>query len=329
MKTLQLAFAGFRHAHIFDLYQRALDHPGIELAGTWENDPPASLLAGRDIPLSHSSFEALLESCDAVAIGDAYGCRGQLVIQALRAGRHVIADKPLCTSLDELEEIESLANSKNLRIGMMLDMRDHGNVIALRDFVTSGRIGEIQTVAFSAQHPLLWGVRPAWYFEPGLHGGTLNDIAVHALDFIPWVTGLKIEKAVAARTWNRKALQAPHFQDCGQLLLRLSNGGGVLGDVSYLAPDHCGYAVDNYWRMTFHGIAGYVETSYNRSGLTVADDLSPNPESLPAAQARPGGYLEDFLAEVAGNPSKDGLTTSSCLLTTRQALGLQSLAQKS
>jgi len=33
----------------------------------------------------------------------------------------------------------------------------------------------------------VWGTRPAWYFEPGMHGGTLNDIAIHALDFIPWV----------------------------------------------------------------------------------------------------------------------------------------------
>ena len=329
MKPLRLGFAGFRHAHIFDLYQRALDHPDIEVSGTWENDPGASLLPGRDITPSHSSYEDLLASCEAVAVGDAYGRRGQIVLRALRAGKYVIADKPLCTSLDELKEIAVVAREKSLRIGMMLDMRDHGNLICLRDVVASGRIGEVQTVSFSAQHPLLWGIRPAWYFEPGMHGGTLNDIAIHALDFLPWVTGLTVEKTDAARTWNAKATQAPHFKDCGQFLLRLSNGGGILGDVSYLAPDKCGYAIPNYWRITIHGTGGFAETSYKAPGVSVADDNSQESELIPPAPARPGGYLEDFLADVAGNPHADGITTCSCLHATRQALELELQAQKS
>ncbi|MFZ4780093.1 MAG: Gfo/Idh/MocA family protein, partial [Terrimicrobiaceae bacterium] len=180
----------------------------------------------------------------------------------------------------ELEEIESIAKTNNLRVGLMLDMRDHGNLICLRDIVKSGRIGEVQTVAFSAQHPLLWGIRPSWYFEPGMHGGTLNDIAIHALDFLPWVTGLTIEKVEAARTWNAKATGAPHFNDCGQFLLRLSNGGGVFGDVSYLAPDKCGYAIPNYWRITVHGTKGFAETSYGASGVSLADDDSAEPERV-------------------------------------------------
>lgn len=329
MNTLRLAFAGFRHAHIFDLYQRALDHIGIEVTGTWENDPTASLLSMKSITPSHTTYEALLDSCDAVAIGDCYGRRGRLVLQALRSGKHVISDKPLCTSMDEWEKIASLSHMQNLRIGMMLDMRNHPNVIALREILHSGRIGEVQTVSFSAQHPLLWGNRPGWYFEPEMHGGTLNDIAIHAVDFVPWMTGLDIAKVDFARTWNAKATHAPHFKDCGQLVLRLSNGAGVLGDVSYLAPDQCGYALDNYWRITVHGIQGFAETSYNRIGVTVAGDASAEPEVLPPAKGRPGGYLDDFLMDVAGNPRQDGLTTQSCLLATRQALTLELKAQQS
>jgi predicted dehydrogenase len=321
----RIAIAGFRHSHIFDLLGRTETSPALTLSATCEENYEASLMASKNLKPGHTDFDAMLAAvdCDIVALGDCYGNRGSQAIRALRAGRHVIADKPLCTSLDELDEIESLARRKNLRVGVMFDMRDHGNLIALREIVTSGRIGEVQTVSFSAQHPLLWGKRPAWYFEPGLHGGTLNDIAVHALDFLPWVTGLAIAEVVAARTWNAKATRAPHFKDCGQLLLKLSNGGGVLGDVSYLAPDQCGYAIENYWRITVHGTRGFAETSYNRPGITVADDASAAPEILPPAAQRPGGYLEDFLADVAGNPRADGLNTRTCLLASRQALQLE------
>jgi predicted dehydrogenase len=205
----------------------------------------------------------------------------------------------------------------------MLDVRDRGNWIALRNVVRSGRIGEIQTISFSGQHPLMWGSRPAWYFEPGMHGGTLNDIAIHAMDFIPWLTGLEIEEIVAARAWNAKATEAPHFKDCAQLMLRLANGGGVLGDVSYLAPDACGYAIPNYWRITLHGTSGFAETSSNAHGITVADDSSKEPELIPSAPGRPGGYLQDFLNDIAGTSSPLGLTTESNLRATRQALELE------
>ncbi|MFZ4776648.1 MAG: Gfo/Idh/MocA family protein [Terrimicrobiaceae bacterium] len=323
---LRIAIAGFRHAHIFDLLGRVEASPGLTLAAMCEENREESLMPSKNLKPSHTDFDAMLADvdCDIVALGDCYGKRGSQAIRALRAGRHVIADKPLCTSLDELDEIESLTREKNLCIGMMLDLRDHGNLIALRGIVKSGRIGEVQTVTFSAQHPLLWGRRPAWYFEPGMHGGTLNDIAIHAMDFLPWMTGLDLAEVVAARTWNAKATEA--FKDCGQFLLRLSNGGGVLGDVSYLAPDQCGFSADNYWRITLHGTRGFAETSYNRPGITVADDTSAEPEIIAPAAPRPGGYLEDFLADVSGNPRAEGLDTASCLRATRMALELESAA---
>ena len=328
---LRIAFAGFRHVHIFDLHQRALEHPQLKLVATCEENFPGSLMSAKNLRPSETSFDAMLTSvdCDIIALGDCYGRRGSQAIRALRAGKHVLADKPICACLAELDEIESLAREKNLCVGLMLDLRDHGNWIALRKVIASGRIGEVQTISFSAQHPLMWGARPGWYFEPGLHGGTLNDTGIHAVDFIPGLTGLGISEITAARSWNAKAVEAPHFHDCGQFMLSLSNGGGVLGDVSYLAPDQCGYSIDNYWRITVHGTGGFAETSYNRNGFTVADDSSAAPELIPPASPRPGGYLQDFLDDIAGNPSPDGLTTGSNLRATRLALDLESAAQQS
>lgn len=327
----RIAIAGFRHAHIFDLYQRILDRPDLKLVATCEENYEFSLMPVKGLKPDFTSLEKLLAKadCEIVALGDAYGNRGLQAIAALEAGKHVLADKPLCTSLAELDEIEKLATSKNLRIGLMLDLRDHGNWIALREVVASGRIGEIQTVSFSGQHPLLWGKRPGWYFEPGLHGGTLNDIAIHAVDFIPWLTGLPIDEINFARSWNAKASGAPHFRDCGQLALRLSNGAGVLGDVSYLAPDACGYGVSNYWRVTLHGTCGFAETSYDAPGITLADDSSKNPEIIPPAPGRPGGYLDDFLASVLGDEPAGGLDTANCLAVSRLSLELEAKARHS
>ena len=37
---------------------------------------------------------------------------------------------------------------------------------------------------FTAQHPLLYGTRAKWYFEEGKHGGSINDIGVHAVTLV-------------------------------------------------------------------------------------------------------------------------------------------------
>src|SRR5205814_8111328 len=110
-----------------------------------------------------------------------------------------------------LEEIEALGRERGLRVGCLLDMRGSGSIRTIRRLIGEGAIGEVHTVGFTAQHPLLYGSRPAWYFEPGMHGGTINDIGIHAFDAIPWMTGRTIASVACARVWNAKVRQHPQF----------------------------------------------------------------------------------------------------------------------
>ena len=52
--------------------------------------------------LTHDDYRRMLREveCDAVAVGDYFARRGEIVIAALEAGKHVIADKPICTKLE-------------------------------------------------------------------------------------------------------------------------------------------------------------------------------------------------------------------------------------
>lgn len=326
--SLHVAFAGFRHGHIFDLLQRCQAGEGIEVVALGEENFDASLMGSKGLKATHLDIGAMIKDsgCNAVAIGDCYGKRGAIAVAALKAGKHVIADKPICITLRELAAIRDLVAGGGPRVGLMLDLRDSAAMRTLRSLVSAGKIGEPQTVCFAGQHPLLLGTRPQWYFEPGMHGGTINDIGIHAIDLIPWLTGKKIEAIVGARAWNAKAKDFPHFKDCAQFQLRLEGGGGVIGDVSYLGPDGCGFKLENYWRVTVHGTAGFAETSYGADAVRIAPDAVKEPERVPLAEGRPGGYLEDFLADVAGMPSADGITTDSVLAATRWALEVQRAA---
>lgn len=332
--SLRVAFVGFRHGHIFSLLDRVRRSPDCVLVAACEEDAAtrAELAASGKVEITHDSYARLLAEvpCDIIAVGDYYGIRGSRAIQALEAGRHVILDKPVCTHLDELDRIESLAERHRLAVGCQLDMRSGPTRQTLRRLVRAGAIGEVHTIAFSGQHPLLYGSRPDWYFQPGCHGGTINDIAVHAFDLIPWVTGREIADVVAARVWNARTPQAPHFQDCAQFMLRLDNGGGVLGDVSYLAPDRCGYTVRQYWRFTLHGSDGMAEIRNGDPNVMLATHADPAPRDIPGeADPNPRDYFLDFLACVRSRPQEADLTTAHVLRAARLALTVQHAASRS
>lgn len=326
---VRVAFAGLRHPHIFDLFKRCQDSPDFAVVAVCEADEATVCEAQekRGICVTHRALDAMLAStpCDVVAIGDYYGIRGAAALAALRAGRHVIADKPICTRLDELEEIETLCRRSGLRCGCMLDLRNGGLAAVLRETIRSGRLGEVQSVHFNGQHPLNYGSRANWYFEPGKHGGTINDIAVHALDLIPWVVGAPVQDLLCANTWTREVAPGVPFQVGGQCMFRLANGAGVLGDVSYLAPNSFGYSLPCYWEFRIWGSEGMLEGSAGAPVVRFYEAGRSEVQELPRPDGRPGGYLADFLAELRGESLPDALTTADVLRASRHSLELQAL----
>lgn len=325
---LRLGFIGFRHGHILSLYDLASQSAEVQIVGACEEHGPTRQNLAERVKFTHDSAEALLDGadCEAIAIGDYYARRGPLAIAALQRGLHIIADKPLCTDLDEVERMEALAQQKDLRIGCMLNMRDGATVLEARRLVQSGAIGQVHAITFGGQHPLLLGSRPDWYFEKGKHGGTLNDIGIHAFDALPWITGLGFSRVEAARCWNAFAPQYPHFDDGAQALLTMENGCGVTGDVSYFAPDGAGYALPQYWRTTFWGRDGLLEFSSTTKTLTLVEAAAKEPRQVPPGDGNPGGYLKSFLRDIAGTTDGDELDTAAVLRAARTALTVQRAA---
>ena len=335
--SLRVAFIGFHHGHILSLYRLLADRKDIEIVAACEEDPGTrASLAEAGVTVTHDSYARMLSEveCDmgggcnpaVVACGDWFGIRGERIIQALERGCHVIGDKPLCTSLAELQAIEALAKEKNRRVGCMLDLCDLGPYIKLREMIRGNRVGEVHTITFLGQHPLLHGKRPPWYFQPGKHGGTINDIAVHGIDSIPWLTGRRLVEVTAARGWCAGLPQHPNFQNGAVLMLRMDNGGAVLGDVSYLSSDRHGYQMAPYWRYTIAGSEGVIETHCGAPCVTLWRHDTEAVIEEPVAPNRTGGYFEDFVRDISGGPNPEGLHTRRVIESSRMALQAQQAA---
>ncbi|MBO5724812.1 MAG: Gfo/Idh/MocA family oxidoreductase [Lentisphaeria bacterium] len=325
---LKFAFAGVRHVHIFSLYNLVQQAPDLQITAVCEEDPENSLLSTRpDVKLTHTDFDTMLREadCDVVGIGDYFAKRGSMVIRALQAGKHVIADKPLCTSLEELEQIKALSAEKGLKVGCMYELRSLPSLGLLRNMVRDGELGELVQIQFSAQHPLQRETRPEWYFEEGKHGGTINDIASHGIDILPVVTGCSIKKILCARSWKALGGENDAIKDAGQFMLELSNGCGVMGDVSYCNVDGMGFKLPTYWRFNVWGSKGMAELDCSSNVRFYGKDAA----EVQIRTADGKGllnYLDHFLKDIAGEETE--LSTEVVLESARTVLEIQKMADQ-
>jgi predicted dehydrogenase len=293
---MNIAFAGLRHGHIFTIYQMAQENDLYRVVGAYEADEQARWDAAKQgVECNYASFAQLLADpqVQVVALGGCYGDRGAMAIQALNAGKHVIADKPLCTSLSELAEIEEAAKRNDRLVSCMFTMRFSPKINAVKKLVESGTLGTVNNVYFGGQHPLMYGRRPMWYFENGKHGGVINDIAIHGIDILSYALGLEISEIAGARCWNRYASREPSFKDSAQLMLVANNRAGILADVSYAIPDGIEFNLPYYWQFSIWGTKGMLQFSINEEHSFYY--LSGSKEPVPLEKcAVATDYLTDF-----------------------------------
>ncbi len=323
-----IAFAGFRHGHIYSLYEEVKCNESTVLCGAWEENGPARKEAEEKngVEFTYSSYEDLLndEKVNVVAIGDYYGIRGKLVIEALKAGKNVITDKPVCTSLEELDEIERLTKETGLKVGCMLDLRFCKFAEPIKKLLADGTLGEINSICFTGQHPLNYGVRPGWYFEEGKHGGTINDISIHGIDLIAALSGLRVKNICSARQWNKYATEVPSFKDSAMFMLELDNGAGVMADVSYAVPTGFGFSLPQYWRFTIWGTLGMIEFILNDTEMIIAIKGEDEIKHI-TCEAPKKTNLTDFLLELEGK--KCEYDTAFTLRSARDVLTIQKAAE--
>lgn len=253
-KRLKVGVAGLKHVHVNQVLKFAKSDPRVTLVALAEDDPQnrQQIEKTHGLPVRHRNCRELLaaEDLDAVIVCEDYGHRGEAVIAALRAGKHVFCDKPLCTRLEELTTIAGLAAEKHLEVHVDLSLRHYWARAAT--MLRQGEIGEIVSCTYAGPHGLHYQQRPRWYFEPARHGGIINDLMGHGVDFVHWITRRPYTEVVSATRASVGLPQHAAFETVGEATYRLEGGATAFGHVDYLVP--AGHS--SPWRFFITGTKG-------------------------------------------------------------------------
>ena len=153
----------------------------------------------------YDTAEELLadRSIDAVSICAANYAHAELSIKALEAGKHVLCEKPMATTLADCEAMVECAK----RTGKFL-MIGHNQRLAkahveAKRLIDQGLIGDIITFRTTFGHggPETWAINPGknvWFFDKKKAAmGAMADLGVHKTDLIQFLTGQRVVRTTA------------------------------------------------------------------------------------------------------------------------------------
>jgi predicted dehydrogenase len=265
-ERVRIAVAGLKHDHVREVVSLALKDPKVSVVALADDDPrnkkQFEQAFGKTV--RYANHRQLLDSepLDALIVCEEFGRRGEVVIAALEAGKHVFCDKPLCTQATQWERIAKLAAEKRLEVHVDFSLRHQWARSA--DLLERGEIGEILSCTFSGPHALHDEWRPRWYYVPGKHGGIINDLMGHGVDLVHWITRRRFAEVLSASRACVGVPQHPGFETLGEAYCRLEGGATVFGHVDYLVPS--GHTTT--WRCFVVGSQGDARID-ERDGMIV------------------------------------------------------------
>lgn len=132
----------------------------------------------------HKSYEALINDplVDAVYISLPNNVHCEWSVKALKAGKHVLCEKPFAMSAAEVESMAKAAHDNDRILVEAVSTRWHPRVSRLVDYVKAGTIGEIVSIDSSFTFPA--SIEGNYRLSPEMGGGALFDVGVYPLHAI-------------------------------------------------------------------------------------------------------------------------------------------------
>ena len=318
------AFIGAVHR----IASRIDDHYGL-VAGALSSTPERAQRSGRALGLPpdriYDDYDTMAKAeakrpdgIEAVAVVTPNNVHAGPTYAFLKAGIHVICDKPLTVSLAEAKKMRAAVEKSGLIFALTHNYTGYPLVRRMREMVRAGELGEIRLV--QGEYPQDWLSGPEettgnkqaeWRVDPKRAGagGSLGDIGTHTYNLADYVTGLELADLSADLTSFGAGRR---LDDNAQIMLRYANGARGAIWASQVATGN-----ENGLRLRVYGTKGglhWVQAEPNHmlwsplnKSTRIVTRGGPDAGEAAARVTRvppghPEGYLECFAsiyAEVA------------------------------
>lgn len=214
------------------------------LVGVYDPHEERAKTIGWEVGAPHMEFDALIAASDALIVAAPAEAHHALAAAALRAGKHVLVEKPIAATLAEADELAALASARKLVLQV-----GHLERFSAAHGALSGRIGA----------PLyIEAARVAPYKPRGTDVSVILDLMIHDLDLVLALVAAPIESVDAVGA----AVSTSDHEDIANARIRFANGAVAAITASRISPR-------TERRMRIFARDGYMSVDFANRKLTV------------------------------------------------------------
>ena len=210
-----------------------------EIVSVMDIDPKRAQEVAEQFDVGHccdTEAECLAQDIDAVYIATPSDVHARQTIQAAQAGKHVLCEKPIAISVNEVDQMEAACKKAGIKFMLAWCMRQNVYNVKARELVQSGALGKpvMGRAQLTCWYPPIPG---AWRQDAAIsHGGALLDMGTHCLDILEWIFDSEIVEVTGMQDLLVHAYPT-QVEDTSTIVVRFANGAHGIVDNYFNIPD--------------------------------------------------------------------------------------------
>jgi predicted dehydrogenase len=294
---------GEQHAHSYAA------HPDCRLVAVCDRNPAQLAAVSERLPVCqlYHYAEDLIDDpeVEVVSIASNDDCHYAQIVRALRSGKHVFSEKPLCLSTDELRVIrDAWRKASGLRLSTNTILRRSPRFRWLKDAVASGQFGTVYCIEADYVYGRLHKLTDGWRGQIPDYSVMLGG-GIHMVDLLLWISAQQPAEVMAYG--SGLASRATSFQGNDLVLALLQFESGLVAKVgANFASVH-----PHFHRLLVYGTEATFDNSPETPSASARLWESRKPEQPPQAieAAYPGigkgDLIPAFIDAVCGRGEPD------------------------
>lgn len=226
---MKIGMMSFAHMHAYSYAEGLKNIPNVELVGIYDDNVERGQEVAVNYNTIHYSDQAdfLAQEMDAVIICSENNQHKEMVLNAAKAKKHILCEKPIATNLDDATEMIQVCEDNNVTLQIAYPVRFSSPIRELKEMIDKGELGDI--VAFRSTNR---GQNPGGWFidEEQSGGGAVLDHTVHMLDIMRWYLN---EEVTEVRAFVDSYFHDVDIDDAGILTFEFNNGVIASHDASW------------------------------------------------------------------------------------------------
>jgi predicted dehydrogenase len=253
MEKIKIGVISFEHMHALSYTNALKSLPQVELVGIADSDTGrGTIMASRFNTSYFKDYKELLNmDLDGVIICTCNKLHAETVVEAAKAKKHILVEKPFATNYEDAKVMLEAAKENGVKLLSAFPMRYNQAVIEAKAAVDRGDIGDILCITGINHGKIPSG----WFLDKDLAGGgAVIDHTVHVADLMRWFTGSECKSVYAE---SGELIHNKGIDDCGIVNVEFENG--VFGTIDCSWGHHKNYTIWPEVYMEIVGTKGVLE----------------------------------------------------------------------